>query len=50
MNDNEFWLDKNNYTHEIHVFWLYYSDIKLRDTFVYEHILVSGSKGVSTRL
>ena len=30
---------KSSFAHEIHVSWLYYGDIKIRDCFVYEHIL-----------
>ena len=30
---------KSGFAQEIHVSWLYYGDIKIRDTFVYKHIL-----------
>ena len=34
---------KSSFAHEIHVSWLYYGDIKIRDCFVYEHILSLGA-------
>ena len=37
MNNKEIWLGKGNSAPEIQVFWLYYGDIKIRDTFVYEY-------------
>ena len=36
-NDKEIWLSKSDSAHKIHVSWLYYGDIKIRDTFVYEY-------------
>ena len=35
--DKEIWQNKSGSAHEIHVSWLYYGDIKIRDTFVYKH-------------
>ena len=40
MNDKEIWLSKLDSAPQIHVSWLYYGDIKIRDTFVYKHILM----------
>jgi len=39
-NDQKICLYKNSSVQEIYIFWLYYSDIKIRDIFVYEHILM----------
>ena len=39
-NNKEIWQNKSGFAHEIHVSWLYYGDIKIRDTFVYKHILL----------
>ena len=39
MNEKEFWPSKSGFTHDIHVSWLHYGDIRIRDTFVYKHIL-----------
>ena len=33
--------NKSSFANEIHIFWLSYDDIKVRDTFVYKHILTS---------
>ena len=38
MNNKVIWLNKSGSAHEIHVSWLYYGDIKIKDTFVYKHI------------
>ena len=41
MKDKKIWLSiKISSAPEIHVSWLYYGDIKIRDTFVYEYTLV----------
>ena len=37
MNNKEILTSKSGFVHEIHVSWLYYGDIKIRDTFVYEY-------------
>ena len=42
MNDKEIWPSKTGSAHEIHVSWLYYGDNKIRDIFVYKHILIHG--------
>ena len=39
-NNNKIWANNNGSAHEIHISWLYYGDIKIRDTFVYKRILV----------
>ena len=37
-NDKEIWPNLNSGpAHKIHVSWLYYGDIKIRDTFVYKY-------------
>ena len=40
-NNEKFWPSKSSFAHDIPISWLYYGhgDIKIRDTFVYEHIL-----------
>ena len=38
--EEEFWLSKSSFAHDIHISWLYYDDIKIRETFVYKHILM----------
>ena len=43
-NDRKLWPGKNGFAHDIHVSWLYYRDIKIRDTFVYKHILVGHAR------
>ena len=43
MNNYKIWPNKRGSAHKIHVSWLYYGDIKIRDTFVYKHILASGA-------
>ena len=40
-NDKKFWSSKSGFAHKIPVSWLNYGDIKIRDTFVYKHILTS---------
>ena len=37
MNDQEIWLNKSGSTPEIQVSSLYYGDMKIWDTFVYEY-------------
>ena len=41
-NNTKFWPSINGFAHDIHISWLYYGDKKIRDTFVYKHILVNG--------
>ena len=36
-NGKEIWPSRSSSAPEIHVSWLYYGDIKIRDTFVYEY-------------
>ena len=48
-NDKEIWPSKSGFAHKIHVSWLYYANIKIRDTFVYKHILVSAQPPFSLR-
>ena len=38
INNKVIWFNKSYSAHEIHVSWLYYGDIKIKDTFVYKHI------------
>ena len=40
MNEKKIKLNESGSAHEIYVSWLYYGDIKIRDTFVYKHILL----------
>ena len=37
MNDKKMWPNESNSAHEIYDSWLYYGDIMIRDTFVYEY-------------
>jgi len=39
-NDNKISSNESGFAHKIHVSWLYYSDIKIKDTFVYKNILL----------
>ena len=38
-NNKEIWPNKSGFACKIHVSWLYFGDIKIRDPFVYKHIL-----------
>ena len=49
-NDKEIRQSKNGSFHKIHVTWLYYGDIKIRDTFVCNHILRCDMAGEGTAL
>ena len=40
--NKEIWPNKCGSAHEIHVSWLYYGDITIRDIFVYQYILGEG--------
>ena len=40
--NKEFSQNKYGFAHDIYVAWLNYGDIKIRDTYVYKHILVKG--------
>ena len=35
--------NKNDFAYEIHISWLYYGDIKIRDTLVYDYTPREGS-------
>ena len=41
INNKEFWPSKSGFDHDFHVSWLYYDVIRIRDTFVYKHILTA---------
>ena len=41
-NNKEIWPNKSGSAPEIYVSWLYYRDIKIRDTFVYEYTPMIG--------
>ena len=43
-------MTKSSFTHDIHVSWLYYGDIKIRETFVYKHILTPYSSSIAPPL
>ena len=46
----KFDLKKNGSAQEFVVSWLYYGDIKIRDTFVHEHVLTWGGPGAGAGL
>ena len=44
MNSNKIWHGKSGSAHEIVISGLYYGDIKVKDTFVYEYTWASNQK------